>query len=41
MAGTLPDWRGTPLVMVITLEENNTFLAEFIAENLFNAGLNQ
>jgi cell division protein FtsW (lipid II flippase) len=41
VAGTLPDWRGTPLVMVITLEENNTFLAEFIAENLFNAGLNQ
>jgi cell division protein FtsW (lipid II flippase) len=41
VAGSLPDWQGTPLVLVVTLEENNTFLAEFIAENMFNAGLSE
>jgi cell division protein FtsW (lipid II flippase) len=34
VAGTLPNWGGTPLVLVVTLEENNTFLAEYIREQL-------
>ena len=34
IAGTLPDWQGAPLVLVIVLEENNIPLAEFIGENL-------
>ncbi|MDP2778527.1 MAG: FtsW/RodA/SpoVE family cell cycle protein [Anaerolineales bacterium] len=41
LAGTLPDWRGTPLVLIVTLEENNISLAERIGENLLTAGLNQ
>lgn len=41
LAGTVPDWRGAPLALVVVLEENNTFLAEFIAENLMNAGMSQ
>jgi cell division protein FtsW (lipid II flippase) len=41
LAGTLPDWKGTPLVLVITLEENNTFLANYIGDTLLNAALNQ
>ncbi len=41
LAGTLPDWRGTPLVLVVALEENNISLAERIGENLLNAGLGQ
>jgi cell division protein FtsW (lipid II flippase) len=41
LAGTLPDWRGAPLVLVVTLEENNTFLAEFIGGKLMDAGLSQ
>jgi cell division protein FtsW (lipid II flippase) len=36
MAGTLPNWGGTPLVLVVTLEENNTFLAEHIREQLLD-----
>jgi len=41
LAGTLPDWRGTPLVLIVALEENNISLAERIGENLLNAGLGQ
>jgi cell division protein FtsW (lipid II flippase) len=41
VAGTLPDWQGAPLVLVVVLEENNVFLAEFIADSLLHAGLNQ
>ena len=41
LAGTLPDWRGTPLVLIVALEENNISLAERIGENLLNAGLSQ
>ena len=42
MAGTLPDWKGTPLVLIVTLEDLDSALAESIGENLLNAaGLNQ
>ncbi|WKZ34303.1 MAG: FtsW/RodA/SpoVE family cell cycle protein [Anaerolineales bacterium] len=41
LAGTLPDWRGTPLVLVVALEENNITLAERIGERLLDAGLSQ
>jgi cell division protein FtsW (lipid II flippase) len=41
LAGTLPDWKGTPLVLVVTLEENNTFLANYIGDALLDAALNQ
>jgi cell division protein FtsW (lipid II flippase) len=41
IAGTLPDWQGAPLVLVVTLEEGNAALAEFIAESMFNAGLSE
>ncbi|CAG1014873.1 putative FtsW-like protein [Anaerolineales bacterium] len=41
LAGTLPDWKGTPLALVVTLEENNTFLADYIGDTLLNAALNQ
>jgi cell division protein FtsW (lipid II flippase) len=41
LAGTLPDWKGAPLAMVVTLEENNTFLASHIGDMLLNAALNQ
>jgi cell division protein FtsW (lipid II flippase) len=36
LAGTLPNWGGTPLVLVVTMEENNTFLAEHIREQLLD-----
>lgn len=42
LAGTLPDWRGTPLVLIVTLEDLNASLAESIGESLLNAaGLSQ
>jgi len=41
VAGTLPDWQGTPLALVVTLEENNTFLANHIGDTLLDAALNQ
>ncbi len=41
LSGTLPDWKGTPLALVVTLEENNTFLANFIGDALLDAALNQ
>jgi hypothetical protein len=41
LAGTLPDWKGTPLVLVVTLEENNTFLANHIGETILDEALNQ
>jgi cell division protein FtsW (lipid II flippase) len=41
MAGTLPDWKGTPLTLVVTLEENNTFLANYIGDTILDAALNQ
>lgn len=36
IAGTLPNWQGIPLALVVTLEENNIPLAEFIGDNLMN-----
>ena len=42
LAGTLPDWRGTPLVLIVTLEDLNASLAKRIGERLLNAaGLSQ
>jgi cell division protein FtsW (lipid II flippase) len=41
LAGTLPDWKGTPLALVVALEENNTFLANYIGDTLLDAALNQ
>ena len=32
----LPSWSGAPLTVVVTLEENNTFLAKYIGENLLD-----
>lgn len=40
-AGTIPDWGGTPLVLIVTLEENNISLAENIKNKLLDAALNQ
>jgi hypothetical protein len=40
LAGTLPDWKGMPLVLVVTLEENNTFLANYIGDTMLDAALN-
>ena len=36
IAGTLPDWQGAALTLVVVLEENNIPLAEFIGENLMS-----
>jgi cell division protein FtsW (lipid II flippase) len=41
LAGTLPDWKGTPLTLVITLEEDNTYLANYIGDKILDAALNQ
>ncbi len=41
IAGTLPDWKGTPLVLVVTLEEDNTYLAQYIRDSIFDSALNQ
>ena len=36
IAGTLPDWGGTPLVLVVALEENNEYLATYIQNQLLD-----
>jgi cell division protein FtsW (lipid II flippase) len=41
LAGTLPDWGGTPMVLVITLEEDNTMLARNIRNALLGNLLKQ
>ena len=41
ISGTLPDWQGTPLALVVALEEHNGTLAKNIRENLMDAGLNR
>ncbi|MFN8382134.1 MAG: FtsW/RodA/SpoVE family cell cycle protein [Anaerolineales bacterium] len=42
LAGTLPDWKGAPLVLVVTLEDLNTSLIENIGDSLLrDAGLSQ
>ena len=39
LAGTLPDWSGTPLALVVVLEERNSMLASKIGGELFNTAL--
>lgn len=41
LAGTLPDWQGTPLVLVVALEENNLNAAEAIRDAIMDDVLNQ
>jgi len=41
VSGTLPDWQGTPLVVVVAIEEHNMSFAEKIRDSLLNAGLNR
>jgi len=42
LAGTLPEWRGTPLVLIVTLEDLDASLAESIGDSLLNdSGLSQ
>jgi hypothetical protein len=40
LGGTLPDWQGAPLTLVVLLEENNTYLAESIGRELLRLALN-
>ena len=39
LAGTLPDWSGTPLALVILLEEDNPILVSRIGKELLNTAL--
>jgi hypothetical protein len=39
LAGTLPDWNGTPLALVILLEDHNRILAEVIAQKVLGEAL--
>lgn len=39
LAGTLPDWNGTPLALVLLLEENNHTLVNTIGQSLLGAAL--
>ena len=39
LAGTLPDWSGTPLALVVLLEEDNPTLAEAIGSELIELAL--
>jgi len=39
LAGTLPDWSGTPLALVVLLEEKNPALATEIGQNLIGTAL--
>ncbi|GAB4503755.1 MAG: hypothetical protein Fur0043_07470 [Anaerolineales bacterium] len=39
LAGTLPDWKGTPLALVVLLEEDNPALARDMAVRLFQKAL--
>lgn len=41
IAGTLPEWGGTPLVLVVALEENNKSLADRIGSSILDLALNQ
>ncbi len=40
IAGTMPDWSGTPLILVTVLEEKNISLAEKIRNEILDAALN-
>jgi hypothetical protein len=35
LAGTLPDWSGTPLALVVVLEQDNTVSAKAVGQSLF------
>src|SRR5258706_2052427 len=37
LSGTLPDWGGTPLALVVALEEDNTLFARLISEEILSA----
>jgi hypothetical protein len=39
LAGTLPDWNGTPLALVIALEDNDLALAKVIGQELLHTAL--
>jgi len=39
LAGTVPDWSGTPLALVVLLEENNPILAHYMGTSLLNIAL--
>jgi hypothetical protein len=41
IAGTLPDWQGLPLVVIVTLEEDNITLAENLGSSILTETLNQ
>jgi cell division protein FtsW (lipid II flippase) len=41
LGGTLPDWQGTPLAVVVALEEDNTYLARLIGESLLAGSLSE
>jgi len=40
VAGTPPDWQGSPLVVVVLLEENNLFRARYIADTVLTGAMN-
>jgi len=40
LGGTLPNWQGVPLAIVVLLEENNLDRAAFISQNLLVAAIN-
>ena len=39
LAGTLPDWSGTPLALIVVLEENNSTLAKIVGQSLLGLAL--
>jgi hypothetical protein len=40
LAGTIPDWQGTPLTVVVVLEEDNIYLAQQAGRDLLQAANN-
>ena len=40
VAGTPPDWQGTPLIVVVVVEESNLRLAQFIGSGLLKSAMN-
>ncbi len=40
LAGTLPNWQATPLVVVVALEEDNERLAQWIGQELLADAMN-
>jgi len=41
LTGTLPGWQGTPLALVVTLEEDNSLLIESIGQAILKEALQQ